>query len=71
MKKEFIEAIYDGEIVKSQHFVTDKGIYDVILVRKGTDVYFYKYLNRNLVECSNLTTVKGRRIENGTERHDA
>ena len=71
MKLEYIKAIYEGEVVKSQEFVTEKGTYDVILVRKGTEVYFYKYLNRNLVECCNLSKIEGRRIEDGTERHDS
>ena len=65
MKKEYIDAIYDGEIVKKQHFVTDKGIYDVILVREGGEIYFYKYLNRNMVECCNLSKAKGAKIVEG------
>ena len=63
MKLEYINAINEGEIVKNQQFVTEKGTYDVILVRNGTDVYFYKYLNREMVECCNLTKAKGRKIE--------
>ena len=65
MKKEYIDAIYEGEIVKNQHFVTDKGIYDVVLVRQGSEIYFYKYLNRKLVECCNLSKAKGIKIVEG------
>ena len=65
MKKEYIDAIYDGEIVKRQQFVTDKGNYDVILVRKDSEIYFFKYLNRNLVECCNLSKAKGVKIVEG------
>lgn len=63
MKKEYIDAIYDGEIVKSQQFVTEKGTYDVVLVRKDNEIFFYKYLDRTMVECCNLNRAKGRRIE--------
>lgn len=62
MKKEYIDAIYDGEIVKRQQFVTDKGNYDVILVRKDSEIYFYKYLNRTMVECCNLSKANGTKI---------
>lgn len=63
MKKEFIDAINDGELVKNQVFVTDRGTYKLMHVRKGVDIYFYKYLNDELVECCHLNKLEGRRIE--------
>lgn len=62
MKKEFIDAIYDGELVKSQLFETPKGVYKTMHVRNGSDIYYYKYLNDELVECCNLSKLEGRKI---------
>lgn len=62
MKMEYIDAIYDGEIVKTQTFVTDKGTYQVFLLRNEGDIYFYKYLNGKMVECCNLSKLEGRKV---------
>ena len=62
MKKESIDAIYDGEIVKSQTFVTEKGCYQIFIVRTDKGIFFYKYLNGKMVECCNLSTMEGRKI---------
>ena len=42
MKKEFIDAIFEGEIVKQQTFITEKGAYQLFMVRRENDIYFYK-----------------------------
>ena len=62
MKKEFIDAIFDGEIVKQQVFITEKGAYQLFMVRRENDIYFYKYLNGKMTECCNLSKAKGRKI---------
>ena len=62
MKKEFIDAIYDGEIVKVQEFETAKGNYKLVHVRNGFEIFFYKYLNDEMVECCNLSTLEGRKV---------
>ena len=61
MKKEFIDAIYDGEIVKVQEFETKKGVYKLINVRNEADMYLYKYLDEELVECCNLSKLNGKK----------
>lgn len=63
MKKEFVDAIYTGEIVKVQNFTTDKGEYRIVIVRDGLEFYFYKYKNRELVECSNLNKLGAIKID--------
>lgn len=62
MKKEFIDAIFEGEIVKQQAFITEKGVYQLFMVRRENDIYFYKYLNGKMVECCNLNKAKGVKI---------
>ena len=62
MKKEFIDAIFEGEIVKQQTFITEKGAYQLFMVRRENDIYFYKYLNGEMVECCNLNKAKGVKI---------
>lgn len=63
MKKEFVDAIYTGEIVKVQNFTTDKGEYRIVIVRDGLEFYFYKYKNKELVECSNLNKLEAIKID--------
>lgn len=63
MKKEFVDAIYAGEIVKVQNFNTDKGEYRIVIVRDGLEFYFYKYKNRELVECSNLNKLEAIKVD--------
>lgn len=62
MKTEFIKAIDNGEVVKTQAFITDKGCYQIFLVREGGCIYFYKYLNGKMVECCNLNELEGKKI---------
>lgn len=62
MKKEFIKAIFEGEIVKRQEFITEKGIYRIVFVRCEGNIYFFKYLNEEMTECCNLSKKKGWRI---------
>ena len=62
MKLQFINAINNGEIVKTQTFITDKGCYQLIHVRSEGCIYFYKYLNGKMVECCNLNELEGREI---------
>ena len=59
MKNSFIKARECGVIVKIQTFETDKGVFFIELIRLNNDIYFFKYLNGNIVECSNLTKSKG------------
>lgn len=59
MKKEFIKAIFEGEIVKRQEFITEKGIYRIVFVRCEGNIYFFKYLNEEMTECCNLSKKKG------------
>lgn len=63
MKKEFEDAIFSGEIVKVQNFTTDKGDYRIVIVRDGLEFFFYKYKNRELVECSNLNKLEAIKID--------
>lgn len=58
MKYDFLEALENGDIVKVQVFETDKGVYRITLIRYKDAVYFYKCLDGELVECSNLNKVK-------------
>ena len=62
MKKEFIDAIFEGEIVKQQTFITEKGAYQLFMVRRENDIYFYKYLDGKMVECCNLNKAQGVKI---------
>lgn len=63
MKKEFIDAINNGEIVKIQDFDTNKGAYRLIIVVSDGNVYLYKYLDGEMVECCNLSKLNGRKIQ--------
>ena len=62
MKTEYVKAIFDGEVVKTQVFNTERGIYQLFHVRNGRDIYFYKYKNGKMVECCNLSTLEGKQI---------
>ena len=63
MKNSFIKAREQGVVVKIQTFETDKGVFRIELIRLNNDIYFFKYLNGNIVECSNLTKSKGGRYK--------
>lgn len=58
MKQEFITAMNHGDIVNTQIFETERGIYELIIVRHNEEVYSFKYLNGKLVECHNLSKMK-------------
>lgn len=71
MKFRFIEALKNGEVVKNQSFETDKGVYQITLIRYKNDIYFFKYRNGKVVECSNLNKAKTRltKVEKTNETH--
>lgn len=54
MKYEYKDAFYHGKVVKTQSFVTPKGLYTIYLTGYKNDIYFFKTLNGELVECCNL-----------------
>ena len=54
-----MEAADNGEIVKTQNFVTARGVYQLIFVRHNGDVFMYKHRNGELVECCNLSSRNG------------
>ena len=58
MKQEYMDAIKYGKVIKHQTFLTDRGGYQIVLVRYKNSVYFYKYLNGKIVECCNLNRKK-------------
>ena len=63
MKYRFVEALKNGEVVKNQAFDTDKGVYQITLIRHKNDIYFFKYRDGKVVECSNLTKAKTRLVK--------
>lgn len=66
MQHEFTSAVNHGQIVKTQSFETDKGKYDIHLIRWNDNVYFVKYQNGKIVECCNLNKMKAMK-ENGNK----
>lgn len=44
-----------GRNIKLQHFTTEKGYYTITIKEYCGDLYFYKTLNGELVECVNLS----------------
>ena len=63
MKPDCLDAITNGKLLKTQGFNTPKGMYGIALIRHKGDIYFVKYLNRKLVECCNLSQLKGEDIK--------
>lgn len=59
MKEKYREAIYNGEVVMVQQFHTEKGMYEIDLIRYNDEIYFFKVLNGKMVECCNLNTKRG------------
>lgn len=59
MQPQFAKALKHGEIIKIQKFATMKGVYVITLVRYENEIYFFKDLNGQLVECCNLNKVEG------------
>ena len=55
MKKVFENALAKGKLVKYQGFRTEKGLYAIGLDCYRKDIYFFKWLNDNIVECCNLS----------------
>lgn len=64
MKYEFINALKYGVTIKDQSFNTERGCYQIVLVRHKTSVYFFKYLNGKIVECCNLNKKKPMKEKN-------
>ena len=54
MRKDFIKAMKQGDIIKTQNFITARGTYQLVFMGYKGDVYFFKHLNGKLVECCNL-----------------
>lgn len=71
MKYKNYEAIKNGEIIKNQSFLTDRGAYQITLLRYKNEIYFCKYLNGKIVECSNLNRAKRMEYKknDGQEKH--
>jgi hypothetical protein len=59
MKKEFIDAVKNGRILKTNKFETARGTYTIYIVRKDDTFYFYKVKDGKIVECVNLSEVEG------------
>ena len=57
MRKDFAKAVSKGIVIKNQNFVTARGVYQIVFVRYGNDIYFFKHRNGQLVECCNLSTI--------------
>lgn len=56
MNAKFEKAANDGKVIKTQNFVTARGVYQLVFIRYKDEIYFYKHLNGKLVECCNLST---------------
>ena len=52
-------ALTYGKLIRKQMFDTPKGCYQILLVRRKGQVYFFKYHNSKLVEASNLSQLPG------------
>lgn len=59
MKAIFYKARRYGKVVKMNNFDTPKGKYQIVLKMYNDDIYFFKYRDGVLLECSNLSE-KGR-----------
>lgn len=66
MKREFILAEKNGEILIDNSFETTKGKYQIIIRRHRSDIYLFKYQDGKLLECQNLSCAKAKEVkENG------
>ena len=63
MKYKSFEALKKGEVVKNQVFNTDKGTYQITLIRYKNDIYFFKYRDDKLVECCNLNKAQTKVVQ--------
>ena len=66
MKREFILAEKNGEILIDNSFETVKGKYQIVIRRHHSDIYLFKYRDDKLLECQNLSCSKAKEVkENG------
>ena len=66
MKREFILAEKNGEILIDNSFETVKGKYQIVICRHRRDIYLFKYRDGKLLECQNLNCAKAKEVkENG------
>ena len=66
MKREFILAEKNGEILIDNSFETVKGKYQIVIRRHHSDIYLFKYRDSKLLECQNLSCTKAKEVkENG------
>lgn len=54
MQKEFVDVLKNGRIIKTNTFVTERGIYTIHIRTYQGKLYFFKYKNMKLVECIDL-----------------
>ena len=64
MKYEFVKALKYGVVIKDQSFNTERGCYRIVLMKHNLNVYFFKYLNGEIVECCNLNKKKPMKEKN-------
>ena len=55
MKTEVQKAINEGVNLKTNICTTDRGVYTINIREHNNDIFFFKYLNGELVECMNLS----------------
>lgn len=67
MKHSYVMAINHGELVHSQSFETERGVYLIDIYRYKDQVYSFKYLNNKLREAHNLSKMKAVK-KNGIRR---
>ena len=60
MRKDFEKAANEGKVIKTQNFVTARGVYQIVMINYKGEIYFYKHLNGKIVECCNLSKASGR-----------
>lgn len=58
MRDDFAAAAMRGDIIKTQNFETERGIYQLIFVNHDGAIFMYKHRNGELVECVNLSECK-------------
>lgn len=59
MKKECMDAATHGKLLKTQVFDTERGKYLLTFRRYKGGIYMFKYLDGKLLECGDLTKMKG------------
>lgn len=63
MKREFILAEKNGEILIDNSFETAKGKYQIVIRRHRSDIYLFKYRDDKLLECQNLSCTKAKEVK--------